>query len=115
MTQNKRMTTRADEEPIRLSSDRIQNLKERMRAASVETVTASAGSDLLEPFRLEYEARCAARAIIHEHCAYELSRGAEWQLALSVLARSFDCAEYNFEDQIANSMLGVDSLILTQV
>jgi hypothetical protein len=105
------MPTKADEEPIRLSPDRLQNLKDRMKAASVVREASSPGP--LEPSesdRIEYETRCAARAIIHEHTAYELVRGEEWKLAIGVLARPFDCDEYNFDDQLANSMLGVDYL-----
>jgi hypothetical protein len=114
------LTTKADEEPIRLSPDRIQNLKDRMRAASIavevsspvlETITVDESCPIPVSPRLEYEARCAARAIIHEHTAYELECGVEWELALNVLDRPFDCDEYNFEDQLANSMLGIDYLL----
>lgn len=102
---------KADLEPIRLSPARIKDLKDRMRATSIGAAALKSDPPDLEQFLLEYEARCSARAIVHEHIAYELARGAEWELALSVLARPFECDEYHAADQIANSMLGVDYLL----
>ena len=112
------MATKADSEPIRLSPERLQNLKDRMRAISGETVPTSgeivstfSEMDFSEQIRLHYEARVAARSIIHEHLAYGLDRGEAWGLALDVLSRPFEYHEYEYEDQLGNSMLGIDRFI----
>ena len=102
-----------DEQRIRLSE-----IRKRMRELSVageETAQVEVqieGAEEGDVEKEEFILRCEARQVIHEYVAYERQRtGSEWKIAISILKRGFESKRFGFEDEFANSMLGLQSIL----